>query len=261
MKTQHHIDKALESGYEFQPSRYISKAWDTFKDYPGHFIGFLFIMGILSMLIGLIPYVSQIYSISVGAALGLGFGIFTYMANVHKDESFERFFGGLKFILPVTVTGIIQGLIFLVIASPLIYTFREPIMDLIEDSSPENIMEVAENFTGGGIWMFAISLLIIYASVTLRWAPLLVVFHDYSPLEAIKTSFALVNKNLPKHLLLFVLFILVGILGFLALIVGLLAAIPVIQVAEYYGFAEVTGLEDEVVNEIDDIGRNDEQML
>jgi hypothetical protein len=261
MKTQHRIDKALETGYEFQPSRYISKAWDTFKDYPGHFIGFMLIMGILSMLIGLIPYVSQIYSISVGAALGLGFGIFTYMTNVHKDESFERFFGGLKFILPVTVTGIIQGLIFLVIASPLIYIFREPIMELMEDSSPENIMEIAENFSGGGVWVFAVGILVIYASVTLRWAPLLVVFHDYTPLEAIKTSFALVNKNLPMHLLLFVLFILVSILGVLALVVGLLAAIPVIQVAEYYGFAEVTGLEDEVGNEINEMDRNDGHMF
>lgn len=257
MTSQHRIEKALETGYDFQPSKYITKAWDTFKDYPGHYIGFVIITVILSMLIGLIPYLSQIYSMTIGAALGMGFAIFTYMVKVHKDETFERFFGGLKFILPITGAGIIQTVILLVIASPLIYTFRDTIIELMDDPTPENIIAIAGSFSGQGTMIFIVSILAIYVSLSLRWAPLLVVFHEYSPLDAIRTSFSLVNKNILGHLILFILFFIVAILGVLAFFVGLLAAIPVIHVAEYYGFAEVTGLEDDISHDMEEMGQND----
>lgn len=261
MKTKNRMETVLDSGYEFHPSKYFSKAWDTFKDYPGHYIGFTILIFMLSMIVGLIPFVSQFYSISVGASLGLGFAVFTFMVNTQKDERFERFFGGLKFILPITVVGILQTLLFLLVASPLIYMFKDVVVELMEDSSPEAIIEVMGNFSGNGLLISMIGLLIMFLWISLRWAPLLIIFHDYSPIEALKTSWILVNKNIGGHLIFLLLMILVSILGVLAFFVGLLAAIPVIQISEYYGFSEVTGLESDKGHELDQIGLSDEDLI
>ncbi len=258
MNTNNQIEKALSQGYDFRPSDYVSRGWETFKDYAGHYIGFVILMIILSSIASFIPFLSQMYSLTVGAALGVGAAIFTYVVNTQKDERFESFFGGFKHILPLAVVTLITWLVLGLIVSPLLIMYYDTFIDIIDETSPEAMVEAFSSISINGVLVFAVFLMMIYASIVLRWAPYLVIFYDYSPIDAVKTSFQLVNKNLFGHIILLLLFILLLIIGFFALLVGLLAALPVMMVAEYYGFSEVTGLELSGIDEIDEIGLKDD---
>ncbi len=258
MNANNQLEKALANGYDFKASDYVSKAWNTFKDYAGHYIGYVIIIIILGSIAGAIPILSQIYSMTAGAALGLGAAIFTYMVNTQKDERFESFFGGFKYIVPIAITAFLQGLLFILLFSPLIYMYYESFMELVTDSSPENMLVVFEEISSSVWLLFVLSIITIYLGISLRWAPFLVVFKQYSPIDALKTSFQLVNKNFGGHFILMLIMLGVGILGFLALVVGLLAAWPVMLIADYYGFSDVVGLESEESSEIEDIGLKDE---
>nr|HMU02299.1 hypothetical protein [Saprospiraceae bacterium] len=74
----------------------------------------------------------------------------------------------------------------------------------------------------------------------------------YDAVEAIKTSWKLVNKNWFMHLAFGVLAFLAMLGGMIALIIGILFVIPIVAIADYAGFADITGLnkKDDIIDEI-----------
>ena len=132
--------------------------------------------------------------------------------------------------------------IYLVLAIPLIFIIGMEFLQQVATNDMEAIMESGEIILDNAGILFAYVLLFIYIGISFRWSLHLAYFHNYAPIEAIKTSFLLVNKNWFSHLVFIIIAALVGLLGVVALLVGLIVAIPVISIADYIGYADVTGL-------------------
>src|SRR5690606_30696718 len=251
MANTNQLEEALIHGYEFNPGTYSSKGFEYFKERAGEFIGFTLVYLIISMVIGMIPFIGQVVSIVISGPLSVAYLIFTHRMHTGDTVEFSNFFDGFKKFSPLFATYLIQIAIYLILALPLIFLIGFEFIQQIASSDVEAIMDSADLLRDNAIIMFAYVLLFIYIGISFRWSLHLAYFFDYSPVQAIKTSFMLVSKNWFSHLLFILIASLVAILGVVALVIGLLVAIPVISIADYHGFAEVTGLGKEEATETD----------
>jgi hypothetical protein len=236
------IDQALLSGYEFTPGHYFSKGFEYFKERAGEFIGFTVIYMIISMMTSFIPVFGTIISLIISAPLSMGALIFTHRMKTEQDIEFSHFFDGFKKFTPLFATYILQIVIYIILALPLIFVVGTEMLINFAAGDMEAFTESSEILGENAGLIFGFTLVFIYIAISLRWSLHLAYFHDYSPVNAIKTSFLLVNKSWFSHFIFIVLCALAALVGVLALLVGLVVAIPVISIADYHGYASVTGL-------------------
>ncbi len=91
----------------------------------------------------------------------------------------------------------------------------------------------------GGIIVIGFLLLVvpgIIAIIMLMFVPYLVIDHGMGPFRAIKESFLIAKAHWLKILLLFLAVVGINILGFLALIVGLLVSSPISMLAVAHAY-------------------------
>ncbi|MBK9734889.1 MAG: hypothetical protein IPO92_07955 [Saprospiraceae bacterium] len=247
------IQDAIENGYDFNTMSYYSKGWKIFSQNPGGYLGFEAIQILVGIILGLIPLVGSILQMIINPPLQVGIPIAANDQELKNDNEFGNFFKGFEHFVPLLIANIVKTVIALIVVSPVIvilgiaffkaFMFQD--MELISDSF-ESMMDYW--------WLIAIIGLIEgYIFISFRWANYLIVFHQYEAIQALKTSWALVNKNLLGHIGFGLMAIPVFIVGLLALIVGIFVAVPVIFTADYAGYADITGL-DEKVDIIDEIG-------
>lgn len=249
MANTQQVEHAAEHGYEFSISTYFSRGYESFKERVGEYIGYTVAYLIISTILSFIPIIGQLASLVVAGPLSLAYAIFTHRLHTNQPAEFSHFFDGFKKFGSLFATYILQIIIYLIIMLPAIFIIGFSFFMNMASGDPEAIMDSMDSFAANSILFLVLIVIFIYVAVSLRWSLQLNYFHGYSPVEAIKQSFRLVNKNWFSHLGFMFLCILIGLLGLLALLVGLLVAIPVIGAADYHGFAEVTGLgkeEDEV---------------
>lgn len=252
MKNTNQIEEAIQYGYEFTPSAYFSKGFDYFRERIGEFIGFTIVYLIISLLTGSIPFFGTIISLIISGPLSLGVVIFTHQLHSGQYPEFSTFFDGFKKFTPLFATYILQMIVYLILASPLIFLLGIELITAFASGDMEAVMESGDVLVGNSGLVFVYSLLFIYIALSFRWSLHLAYFHDYSPVNAIKTSFLLVNKKFGSQFLFIVLCALAGLLGILALVVGLFVAIPLISIADYLGYAQVTGLDNPGTENMDE---------
>lgn len=240
MRNKEYIDHAIVNGYEMEISQYFSKGWNLFKLNAGGFIGFLFVYGIILSIINLIPFLGFIINIIISPALTLGWAIMSNKLSNDQGNDFGFFFKGFDKLSELIVAAIIQFVITLVIALPMILIL---IFTVGASALLSATMGMDANFGIGGILgLFVFGLILAYVTLCMRWTYQLIYFHDYKAMDAITTSFKLVNKRPLQHLGLVVLYFLTGVGGMLALIVGLIIAVPFIYCTDYCAFEDVTGM-------------------
>ena len=125
-------------------------------------------------------------------------------------------------------------------------------MDTFASGDPEAIIESGQELAKMGIWFLVFAMVFTYLAVCLRWTNYLIVFHKYEAVSAIKTSWQLVNKRWIWHFLFLLLCGLIMLAGFIALLVGIVVAYPIIMAADYAGYADITGLnqDNDDINEL-----------
>ncbi|MFZ1706050.1 MAG: hypothetical protein WAT79_17015 [Saprospiraceae bacterium] len=242
MANRNQIEDAIQDGYEFRIGYYFSKAFEYFKENAGEFIGFTLVYLIISIVNSFIPYIGTLISLIISGPLSLGAMIFAHRMNTNQSLEFSNFFDGFKKLLPLFTTYLITLVVYLIISMPIYFVLGNEFFSVLSSNDPEQIIEAFSEVSKNSGLFFSVFIIFIYAAVSLRWALAMVYFYDYSPIEAIKQSFLIVNKKWIYHLGFLLVCILVGLLGLLALFVGLLVAIPIISIADYVGFSDVTGL-------------------
>lgn len=242
MASTKQLEEALNLGYEFHPTQYFSKGFEYFKERAGEFIGFTIVYIIISMVVGMIPLVGTLISLVISGPLAVGVLIFTHRMHTNQDLEFSNFFDGFKKFTPLFATYLLQMAFYLLLALPLIFIIGIEFVQAIALGDAEELMETGDIILGNAGILFGYVLLFVYIGISFRWSLHLAYFHDYSPINAIKTSFLLVNKNWFSHFLFILLAALTALGGLVALLIGLIVAIPLISIADYFGYAHVSGL-------------------
>ena len=254
MLNTQNIDHAIENGYDLKITEYFSRGWEYFKLRPLEYVGYIAVMFMITMFVNFIPVLGFIISIIVSPALSVGVPIFTQKLSRDEPAEFSNFFDGFKKLTPLIVAYVLMLLIYFIVALPMIFVVGFSVFASLAGGDPENTLESIQALTSMGIWIFLFFLIIMYVAVSLRWVLYLVYFHGYDAVEAIKTSWKLTNKKWLLHLGFVLLGGLLIIAGAFALVVGLLVAVPLYYAADYIGYADVTGLDQEDV--LDEIGKD-----
>lgn len=259
MANNQNILNAIENGYEFRISNYISKAFDIFKTHVGEFIGFMLVYFVISMFTSFIPIVGTVIGLVISPALSLGALIVAHRISTNQNVEFSNFFDGFKKLGPLVITYLMTLVIYIALFLPIVFIIGINVFLEYDSQDPSAALGLFENFRELG-WIFVLFFLVfLYVVVSLRWSLALVYFYDYQPLDGIIGSWKLVNIKWFHHLGFLFICGLIALGGMLALVVGLLVAIPVISIADYVGFADVTKLEEDGV--IDQIGLKDQDLV
>lgn len=255
METRRYIDSALDRGYQFRASDYLSRGWKTFTDNPGGYLGYGVLFMVITVILAFIPIIGQLVSFVISPPLSVGIPIAAHKQNTQGNTEFGNFFRGFDYLGQLLIAYLIQMLIYLIIALPIIIVLGYSFVGLMTDpTNPDNSTAFAEAMVSKWPLFLITFLVMIYVGVSLRWTNMLIVFHKYDAVDAIKTSWKLVGKNWFAHLGFVLLMAMVILLGFIALFVGIFVAFPVIMAADYAGYADISGL-DKKDSEISDIGR------
>lgn len=252
MSGRNTIQQAIDYGYEFKIGDYISRGWNIFKDNPGGFIGYTVLFFIITIIVQMIPLLGFLIAIVVSPPLSVGIAIASHKQEKDGDMEFGNFFKGFDHIGQLIVAYIIMLVVYFIIALPMIFMVGFEMITSFSSGDPEAIMESYQELAKLGIWFFIFAIIFTYISVCLRWTNYLIVFHKYDAVSAIKTSWQLVNKRWIWHFLFLLLCGLIILCGFIALLVGVVAAYPIIMAADYAGYADITGLDqhDDVIDEL-----------
>ncbi len=253
MENRQSIQRAIDNGYSFPIGNYFSRGWEIFKRNPGAYIGYTLIFILVSIiLINMNPLLGMLIALIVNPPLMVGTAIAAYKQEKYNDTEFGNFFKGFDHLAQLIVANIIITLIYFVVAIPLIYVLRFTFITALATGDIGSIFNSLTNLAIIGLLFLIYLILFLYIAISLRWTNYLIVLHQYDAVSAIKTSWKLTNKKWFYHLGFSLLSGLLTMLGTLALFIGIIFALPVIMAADYAGFADVTGMEnnDDIIDQI-----------
>lgn len=247
-----HIESAIQNGYDFKIGDYFNNGLEIFKKNPGGYLGYVVVFFLISMVTGLITILGTLIGIVINPPLLVGFAIAAHKQEKSGSEEFGNFFKGFDHIAQLLVANIIMWLIYIVLTIPLVFIVGFSVIMAFATGDVDTIMESTSQIASMGLGFLIMFIVFTYVAVSLRWTNYLIVFHKYDAVEAIKTSWKLVNKNWFMHLAFGALAFLALLGGMIALIIGIIFVFPIVAIADYAGFADITGLnkKDDIIDEI-----------
>jgi hypothetical protein len=205
----------------------VSQAWELVKRNPGLYVG----VGIVTIIfISCIPFVNFFL---MGPMMG-GFAYLVLRDLRDEPVEFGMLFKGFEKFVPLMVLGLIQAV------PAIVFQIAQYVLDL--STLIAGGAGAAQSYQGGAAEMSAlqsgavVGLILLFFcyfvfqafwSAALTFAIPLIVERNVSIGEAISLSFGAVFGNLGGLILLVLLNIVVGLLGFLVCVVGMFVAIPV----------------------------------
>lgn len=198
----------------FSPTEAIKFGWKSFKDNPGFLIGVIIIVYVIQIVVSLI--ISAIpNNSSSGAALSFLVSLISNAVSL------------------VISLGLINALL------KFVNIGKGNFADIFSELTNFNLLVnyIIGSVLVGLIVIAGFILLIIpgiYFAIRLSQFPYFIVDKNFGGIEAIKASWNATKGNVMNLIVFGLLSFGVVILGFIALIVGLLAAIPVVSVAAIY---------------------------
>ena len=216
----------------------ISNAWELVKRNFGLYIG----AGLITLiLISCIPIVNFFL---LGPAMG-GFAYIVLKDMRDEPVEFGMLFKGFEKFVPLMVLGVIQaipGIIFQIIQwtvdlSRIAVGSRGSSSTFYQSSGPDML----QAGLAGGLLIVALVYLVFQLiwNAALIFAFPLVMENDIGVVDAIKLSLSAVFGNLGGVIVLMILGGLVGLLGFLAICLGIFVAIPVVWAANVFAYRQV----------------------
>ncbi len=231
-KLQNHI----QNGYSVNIGQYFSRGYELFKANMAPHIVFGIVFFIISLILGLIPFVNFFAWL---ITTPIGYGIFLvnykYIKTGAKGE-FGDYFKGFDYfgaiVLPTLITAIVAVIIIALILGYTIF----PV--LFSDDKTAIFSALFSNW-----YLFLLALLIItYLSLINATAIFIGVFNGEGVFEAFKLGFSVINKN---PILIFLFLIINSLLlmaGFLFLFIGILFTYPLYMCNTFAMFEDILGL-------------------
>lgn len=220
---------------------HFSSAWEQVKSNYGTYLGVSLVAWIMLSCLSCISW------FLMGPVLG---GVYYVALKGQRGEpvEFGMMFEGFKKFLPLMAIGLIQ-IAPMILLNIIQFAFNIGRLGLIF-SNPEAIRQVqrtgelgageAALTFGMSIVYFAILIIWIVWAIAMAFVVPLVLEHDLSPIEAIKTSARAAFSNLGGLIVAGLLAVLVGFIGLLLLCLGILfVSVPIIFVANAIVYRQV----------------------
>lgn len=226
---------------------WISEGWALFKRAPVMWIVALLILLALQMLLGLLPLIGTIASVLIGPLFMAGVLAFAHGLASNEEADLGRLFLGFRektgplvtvallyFVLIVAVFVLAGVALFVLLGSASVFNVADP------EAMVSSLMAGTSGLLVLAIVLAALAAMFLVAAA--YWfAPGLVLYADLGAVAAMKASFAACLRNWLPFLLYSIagLFVLLG--GMLALVIGLLVAVPVLMASYYACFRDLFG--------------------
>ena len=232
------VQDPLTEAFEVRTSDYLRLGWELFKQFPGGFIGFAAILGVVAAL-ERIPYLGVILLLVLGAPLGVGPLIVAAKLVQRQPVQFGDFFSGYHFFGQLVLRDLVMYGIMLVTllpcAIPLGFLF------MMRHRQVEPMLQ-----TGVGVLVGLLGILwlilIIYLAVCWVFSSLLILDRRQGFWPAMELSRHAVKPRWFSFCGFLLLLGLINLAGALACLVGLLVTVPLSACAITVAFADIFGL-------------------
>lgn len=252
---QNRVQRIINEGYDFKLGQYIGDGFNIFHKNLGGFIGFFILSFIISFVVLIIPIVN-IFSAFILVPLFAGFFIVANKVRNNEHYEFGDFFKGFEKIGPLSIWILLSFVLSLLLMLPYLMYVGSVMMPMIQaildgvEPDPEVIIEASENIN----IMLAYLLLLpsLYFGIAWSWGFYFVIFFKMSAWEALESSRKIITKKWFFFLLFGIIIYVISIAGFIAIGIGLLYTIPAMMLANFAAFADVIGLGDDEINDVQD---------
>lgn len=227
----------FESG-AIRPSECLSEGWNMIKDNYGLFLG----ISLLGMVIG-----GCIPCVSFFLAGPIAVGIFYCLQRQYRREQVEfgMMFKGFEVIVPAMVVGIIQSIPEIIAQ---IFRLTVNVGDALIKTrgGSSNFLQSGDTALAGGIVIIAIVVGLGFLILGIAWRisfffalPLLAEYPELGIADVIKLSFRAGWANWGMIFVLGILQGLAALVGVLALCIGILFVMPIIQASNIMAYRMV----------------------
>lgn len=243
---QNKIERIARDGYRIDWADMIGRGWTLNFGNLGSLIVFNLVIIGISLVSGMVPLVGTLASVVIGQI-----AIACYALGIHRlvktgSVELSDFFKGFDYFAQLAIVALIQLVIIMVpiglIAGGAFFSVGFMDADI----------GVVSGLLLGGVSL-ALMALVIYIYVGWVFAPHLVVFHDYQAWDAMKASRAIVAKNWWSIFAIVFFGGWLSGLGVLACGIGIILTYAIMQIALYYAFDQIVGIE--LDGEVDEEGR------
>ncbi len=255
----------IEEGFVFDSRRYIFKAWTLFKQNAASYLGFVILSSAIQLALSFVPFIGSVLgTFVISPALSLGYYLATHKIKTVGSASFSDFFSGFQYVVQASLLALLTYIIYLLVLSPTLFNFYQS--GLIEwyQKLMENPLEVPSDLPALPkkiTTVFFLNLIpLIFLSVAFVFSTQFLVFYRVNFLKSLEYSRLLVTRKwwavFRMLLSFFSLFFIayfpvaliatiipsIGVLLLALLIIAAYLLIPVVYIALYIAFADVTQL-------------------
>lgn len=226
------VQQNLDNGYEIQFDKAFDRTWGRLKVNMGPFIGFAFLCA-LFCLMG--------FGLFIGPILVMGFSTYSHAMTKEENPPFNAFFAPFGRFGSLFVLGLLFLLIGVLISLPTLMQTIPIYLDFFAHmQDPEAVNDLIKDLDKiSGLSSFYSSAAQFIITVFTFYAPYLVMYGDYSVIEALGTSVQLVLKNIWLLLVLLLLASVIKIFGFFFCCVGAALSYPYAYILYHEIFNQV----------------------
>jgi hypothetical protein len=212
--------------------------WETFLKDPWLYVLFTVIGMAANLLIVQIPIVGPFVLFAIGVPLQLGIASFWYFKNQHQSTAFKHFFDAFYTLKEL--------IIFLLLVLSCLLVLLIPLFITVVLAEVGKDMATGAATTDATSWPTTIAILlyspvILFFSISIVWAPYFIYFYKMSAWQSIKMSYAFIKPRWFSYLLFYLVIVGISIIGAITF-VGLLITTPIISLAVFYQFFQLTKL-------------------
>lgn len=220
-----------------RPFAWLGRGWNLFVKNPGMWIGLTVAMLAILVVLAMVPVIGQLavnFLILIFAA-GLLLGCRSLEQG--GELRFEHLFAGFG---QNAGNLVLLGVLYLVgLVAIMVVTFAVTGGSVLTGAMMEHGMGMA--MAAGGLLVALLVMLVLMVPLAMGvwFAPALVIFHDMTPLAAMKASFSACMRNvLPLLVYSVILFVLLFIAA-IPFMLGFLVLVPVLVGAQYASYTDI----------------------
>jgi hypothetical protein len=231
--------KRLDNRFEVRIGEWLEYGRAHWGSYLGAAIGYMFVSGIITLILAVIPLLGLLLVIFLVPPLFAGFHLVALRQLSGRPWSFGDFFGGFQYYGAVLVLFLLQFVLNLVCYIPaLVGLFVLQNMNARSEAIPVFL----------GLYVCGMVPAIYLGLRGFGFATQLVLDRDYGPIEAIQGSWHLTSRCFFSILLAAFLLGLIAMAGYFACFVGVLFTVPLAILTWNAGYLLVAGRDPPIRN-------------
>lgn len=256
MKNYNDVVRAIENSHSPTITDYVSKGFNMTFQEPWLLLGYTFLYFAASSAVSFLgDLASSGFNIAVQPVLLAGYFYFFHKLATGQQVEFSDFFSGFKerfgpIILANFLTTLFAILVIIAVMIPVVLLSVGSNLDISPDMDP------AQLFMSLGSSLFVI-ILVLFVLILFIFSPFIytvpiLCLTDVSAMDAIKLSWKLALKYYLQTIGLLLLGMLITFGGIIALLVGILIALPAFYGSIYAAVSDLIGFEEEQEEDLTD---------